>query len=90
MQDLKILDAGCGTGHYAKALLDLGVGKMAILDSSSEMLNIAKEKLKSEIEKGTIMSVVEATMPPIPFSNGIFDAVLFNHVTVNVHILGVC
>ena len=53
---------------------------MALLDSSKEMLYIAKEKLKSEIEKGTVDFVAEAVMPPLPFSNGLFDAVIFNHV----------
>ena len=40
-----MLDAGCGTGRYSKDLIDLGVGKITLLDQSLTMLEIAKEKL---------------------------------------------
>ncbi|XP_053380874.1 malonyl-[acyl-carrier protein] O-methyltransferase-like isoform X1 [Mercenaria mercenaria] len=80
LPDLRILDAGCGTGNYSKSLLDIGVGQMALLDSSSEMLKTAKDKLDNYIECGKVTDVVECTMPPIPFPDDSFDAVLFNTV----------
>ena len=36
-QDIHILDAGCGPGHYTKALIELGVGKHTLLDASPAM-----------------------------------------------------
>ncbi|XP_053380875.1 ubiquinone/menaquinone biosynthesis C-methyltransferase UbiE-like isoform X2 [Mercenaria mercenaria] len=85
LPDLRILDAGCGTGNYSKSLLDIGVGQMALLDSSSEMLKTAKDKLDNYIECGKVTDVVECTMPPIPFPDDSFDAVLFN---TKMNILG--
>ena len=75
-----MLDAGCGTGNYAKALVELGVGKITLLDASKDMLEVAKEKLKDEIEKGIIDKVIEDKMPPLPFEDGSFDVVLFSLV----------
>ena len=79
-QDLHVLDAGCGTGNYAKALIEFGVGKITLLDASKDMLAVAKEKLKAEIDSGIVDKVVEAKMPPLPFEDGSFDVVLFSLV----------
>ncbi|WAR28464.1 hypothetical protein MAR_014168 [Mya arenaria] len=51
LQDLHILDIGCGTGQYAKEMLDLGVGRISLIDASPDMLNAAKYKLANEIEQ---------------------------------------
>ena len=75
-----MLDAGCGTGNYAKALIEFGIGKITLMDASKDMLAVAKEKLKTEIEKGIVDKVVEAKMPPLPFEDGSFDVVLFSLV----------
>ena len=74
------MDAGCGTGNYAKALIEFGVGKITLLDASKDMLAVAKEKLKAEIDSGIVDKVVEAKMPPLPFEDGSFDVVLFSLV----------
>ena len=75
-----MLDAGCGTGNYAKALIDFGVGKITLMDGSPHMLEKAKEKLKDEIDKKVVDQVIEAKMPPLPFADGSFDVVLFSLV----------
>lgn len=75
------MDAGCGTGNYAKALIEYGVGNVTLLDASSGMLEKARVKLADEIKSGKVKDVVEATMPPIPFPDGTFDAVMFNLVS---------
>lgn len=80
LKDIHVLDAGCGTGQYAKALIDLGVGKLSLLDASTEMLDIAKEKLKESIEKKVIDIVIHAKLPELPFKDVMFDAVLFSYV----------
>ncbi|XP_045208860.2 uncharacterized protein LOC123560763 [Mercenaria mercenaria] len=67
LADLRILHAGCGTGNYEKSLLDIGVGQMALLELSSEMLKTAKDKLNNYIECGKVTDVAECTMPPFHF-----------------------
>lgn len=80
LKDLHVLDAGCGTGNYAKALIEHGVRKITLMDGSSHMLDVAKDKLKDAIDKKIIDQVVEAKMPPLPFADGSFDVVLFSLV----------
>ena len=79
-QELHVLDAGCGTGNYAKELIELGVGKITLLDACSKMLSVAKDKLKDAIDTKIIDEVVEATLPAIPFEDGSFDVVLYSLV----------
>ena len=81
-----MLDAGCGTGHYAKELADMGVGKLCLLDASSEMLNIAKHKLEDKI-KQNVVDAIKAKLPDLPFVDGTFDAVMFNHVSTKYSFL---
>ena len=87
-QDLHILDAGCGTGQYAKSLAELGVGKISLLDASKEMLDIAKGKLRDYIETKVIDKVIKARLPDFPFSDATFDAVMFNQVTYIISFTG--
>jgi len=43
-KDIKILDAGCGTGYVAEALIELKFKHIVGIDFSEDMLEIAKEK----------------------------------------------
>lgn len=81
LQDIHVLDAGCGTGHYTKALIDLGVGKFTLLDASPDMMDIAKEKLKNAIDNKIVEEVIQAQLPALPFESEKFDAVMFNEVS---------
>ena len=83
-QDLHVLDAGCGTGRYSKALVDLGVGKISLLDSSPEMLKVAAEKLKTAIDTNIVDKITEAILPDLPFDDGNFDAVMYNYVSISI------
>ena len=77
-----MLDAGCGNGKYAKVLVDMGVGKISLLDASTEMMNIAKDKLKHAIQQNIVDACVEAVLPDLPFEDGMFDAVMYNNVSL--------
>ncbi|XP_045196957.2 ubiquinone/menaquinone biosynthesis C-methyltransferase UbiE-like [Mercenaria mercenaria] len=79
-EDLNVLDAGCGTGNYTKALIEIGVGQISLLDASSGMLEKARAKLSGYMSRGIVRDIVEAKMPPIPFPDDSFDAVMFNVV----------
>ena len=41
-----ILDLGCGTGTYPKALLEAGLKSGMLVDGSKQMLKICEEKMK--------------------------------------------
>ena len=95
LQDLHVLDAGCGSGRYAKALVDLGVGNMSLLDASVEMLRLAKENLKGswqtdsvgdkgELVEEHVRDIIEAKLPTLPFQDGTFDAVMYNYVSIDI------
>ena len=75
-------DAGCGTGLYAKVLFEMGIGKLSLLDASPAMLFIAKVNLNDAIKQNIVDAVVEAKLPDLPFEDGIFDAVMFNQVSL--------
>ena len=49
-----LLDLGCGTGTHLNILENLGYSVTGI-DKSEEMVNLAKEKVKSEIIKADIL-----------------------------------
>ena len=67
---LKVLDAGCGSGAHAAALMARGAIVTGI-DKSSGMLALARERLGSGVE------LVEADLAtPLRFADGAFDRVL--------------
>ena len=75
IKELDVIDAGCGTGNYAKALTDL-VGTMYCFDASPEMLAKTKEKLaKNHNVRFEVGSIIEF---PSPSSSA--DAILINQV----------
>lgn len=66
-----VLDAGVGTGRFAKPLQDMGILVVGI-DISRRMLQKAKEK-------GT-ENLLRADMCSMPFGDGVFQTVLSIHV----------
>ena len=73
---------GSGTGQHSKALLNMGLGEITLLDASPEMLTVAKEKL-GKYTKYKKAHIIEATFPPFPFKDDAFDAIMFNQVSKN-------
>ncbi|XP_053407329.1 ubiquinone biosynthesis O-methyltransferase-like [Mercenaria mercenaria] len=80
MKDIHVLDVGCGTGNYAKDLIEYGVGHVSLLDASASMLEKAKDKLSGAAVAKKVVDIVEETIPPLPFPDKTFDAVMFNLV----------
>ncbi|XP_052784473.1 demethylmenaquinone methyltransferase-like isoform X2 [Mya arenaria] len=88
LQDLHILDIGCGTGQYAKEMLDLGVGRISLIDASPDMLNAAKYKLANEIEQGRVQCLETIKAPPLPFNSDCFDVILLTAVLPHLDCAG--
>ena len=80
-QNIPLLDAGCGTGQHAEALLKMGIGEITLLDASPEMLTVAAENVGQYV-KHKRAHIVEAVIPPLPFQDNSFDAVMFIQVHV--------
>lgn len=69
----KILDVGCGGGHYMEYFIKMG-GKTTGIDSSPKMIALANKYLKKKgYEK---FSLYKADSRKIPFSNGSFDLII--------------
>lgn len=76
--ELRVLDAGCGTGAYAKAVVGR-VGRIVALDTSAGMLRVARRKLRAE-ERGGRLTFTRGRVQGFPFADRSFDGVMFNQV----------
>ena len=75
---MRLLDAGCGTGAYASALIN-HVGHIDAIDISPAMLAVAREKLREDERAGRI-AFLGGTIEALPFADGCFDAIMVNQV----------
>src|SRR3712207_3023538 len=73
-----ILDAGCGTGNYSRAMLDY-VGRIEAVGMNSGMLEVAAQKLAEAKDEGRI-SFHSARIDELPFEDEYFDGVMINQV----------
>ena len=78
LEELALLDAGCGTGNYSAALAE-HVGRITAVDLSAEMLAVARAKLADAAAAGRV-AFREASIEALPFADASFDAVMFNQV----------
>lgn len=85
LKDLHLLDAGCGTGLYSKAFIELGIGHVTLIDASSGMLEKAHGNLEDAIARGQVKGIVNASIPPLPFPDESFDIVFFSLVLHHLH-----
>lgn len=76
-----VLDAGTGTGRFAIYLAQRGINVVAI-DSSKEMVEIAREKAQQEGCQHRIRFIV-ADIEDLPFANESFDGLC--SITVLIH-----
>jgi len=78
LNQLEILDAGCGTGNYTLALAQY-VRQVTALDVNEAMLGIARQKVAySELKEK--ITLKHGLINELPFENNSFDAVMFNQV----------
>jgi len=73
-----VLDAGCGTGNYARAVLE-HVGQIEAVDLNPGMLEVAERKLAEEQAEGRI-SFHSARIDELPFEDATFDGIMINQV----------
>src|SRR5215207_6402945 len=73
-----VLDAGCGTGNYARAMLDY-VDRIEAVDMNPGMLAVAERKLARPLAEGRI-SFHSARIDALPFEDEVFDGVMINQV----------
>lgn len=83
LPDVALLDAGCGTGSYAEALLGQ-LGRIEAIDLSSGMLEVAGRKLAAHPAADRI-TFTEGSVHELRFGDDEFDAVMVNQV---LHHLG--
>ena len=74
----RLLDAGCGTGNYAQAML-AQVGRISAVDLNAQMLARARDKLAREHRRGRIDFHL-ASIAELPFADAVFDGVMVNQV----------
>ena len=80
LSDQTILDAGCGTGSYIKALSDK-LGYLHGLEFNENMLSEAQKKLKETPN----VRLGPGELPNIPYDEQSFDGLMFHQV---IHHLG--
>ena len=75
---MAVLDAGCGTGSYCKAL-DGVVGSITGVDLNPKMIGVARRKFDGGGRK-TRVSFELGSVTSLPFDDGRFGAVMVNQV----------
>ena len=75
LEQVRILDAGCGTGNYAKELLEAGVGQIYLLDADDGVLGACRIKLKAYLDNGRAY-FVKHNLPTLPYPDEYFDCIL--------------
>jgi len=78
LNELTVLDAGCGTGAYSQAVVDR-VGRIEAVDLSRGMLDEARAKLAPQAAAGRI-GFHNASISALPFVPSSFDAITINQV----------
>src|ERR687889_1356573 len=78
LDQMVVLDAGCGTGNYAQAMLHY-VGQIEAVDLNLGMLEVASQKLSGPQAGGRI-SFHSARIDELPFEDETFDGVMINQV----------
>ena len=78
LREIELLDAGCGTGNYTRALAHQ-VGRVTAVDLSPAMLAVARAKLEAEATAGRVR-FQEGSITDLPLAEASLDGVMFNQV----------
>ena len=78
LAEMTLLDAGCGTGNYSRALLDY-VARIEAVDLSAGMLEVARRKLGAE-EARARTAFHQASIDALPLADDAVDGVMLNQV----------
>src|SRR4051794_18927310 len=78
LDQMTILDAGCGTGSYSQALIDY-VERIEAVDLNPGMLEVAASKLDATPAGGRV-SFHPSRIDALPFEDATFDGVMINQV----------
>ena len=78
LSEIRLLDAGCGTGAYSQALLP-HVAHIDAVDLNEGMLAVARAKLGAEEAAGRI-AFHQGSIDALPFEGASFDAAMINQV----------
>lgn len=79
LKKTRILDAGCGSGIYAKMMAEKGANVTGI-DVSSKMLEIAQRETPEEYQ----ITYLIGDLYNLPFGNNSFDIVICTYVLENI------
>ncbi|MDH3315906.1 MAG: class I SAM-dependent methyltransferase [Gammaproteobacteria bacterium] len=78
LSELVLLDAGCGTGNYARAMIS-HVARIEAVDVNAGMLDKARRKMGAEAAHGRI-TFHQAPINDLPLADQSVDAVMVNQV----------
>lgn len=78
LSEMVLLDAGCGTGNYARAMVS-HIARIEAVDLNAGMLNKARRKLSAEAAHGRIV-FHQAPINDLPLADESVDAVMVNQV----------
>lgn len=78
LNEMIVLDAGCGTGSYCLALSDY-VKRIKAIDISRAMLKVASRKRTCQHGDGQI-NLCQSSIDALPFKRRMFDAIMINQV----------
>ena len=83
-KDIRLLDAGCGTGNYSMALAN-HVGQISALDMNEGMLAKAKAKA-ANLDLNDKITFYQGQLPDLPFEDNSHNVVMFNQVLHHLEI----
>ena len=78
LDEIVLLDAGCGTGNYARALID-HVHRIELVDRCPGMIAQASQKLRHFQDNGHV-AIHQAGIDDVPLADASVDAVMVNQV----------
>jgi len=86
LSQMRLLDVGCGTGSYSRALIE-NVRHIVAVDMSPGMIEVASHKFKRFRRNGRI-GFNRAKIDALPFKDDTLDAVMINQVLHHIEKAG--